>query len=65
MKYAIKVLLSKEENDWIYVTEDTGRCDWNIVPKLFDDFETANYFADTWRIKGKENFVKVVKYDEN
>ena len=52
MKYAIKVMLSKD--DWIYVTVDKGFCDWDLQPKLFDTLEEAEAFADSWRQKGKD-----------
>lgn len=60
MKYAIKVMLSKD--DWVYVTQDHGFCDWNLKPKLFSTIDEAEAFANSWRQKGKEEFVKVVEY---
>lgn len=61
MKYAIKVMLSKD--DWIYVTVNKGYCDWDLQPKLFDTLEEAEAFADSWRQKGKEQYIRVVEYD--
>lgn len=61
MKYAIKVMLSID--DWIYVTEDHRFCDWNLKLKLFNTLNEAEAFADSWRQKGKEEFVKVVEYE--
>jgi len=60
--YAIMVCLSEEDDDWIFVTKDTGRCDWNLEPMLFEDVHAALEVANTFAIKGKEHNVKVVSY---
>ena len=60
MKYAVRVQLA--ENDWIYVTEDTGQCDFDLQPVLFDRRDAAEKFADGWRLEGKEDNVQVVEY---
>ena len=60
MKYAIKVMLS--QNDWIYITEDTGGCSFDLQPVLFDDQLSAQDYADNWRIPGREGNVIVVPY---
>ena len=60
MKYAIKVNLAID--DWIYVTEYTRDC-MDLVPMIFDDIESAENFAITWRLEGKADNVKVVEYD--
>ena len=52
------------KDDWIYVTEDTGKCDWNFKPVLYKTFEQANQAATVWRLNNKDENVKVVKYDE-
>jgi len=52
------------KDDWIFVTEDSGKCDWNLKPKLFEDVHEAMEFANSWAIPGKEENVKVVSYDE-
>ena len=58
------VCLSEEEDDWIFVTEDTkGKC-WDLRPVLFDDINEALEFAKGWTIPGKEHNVKVVSYDD-
>lgn len=62
--YAIMVCLDEREDDWIYITEDTGKCDWNLKPVLFEDAETAMEYAQPWVIPGKEHNVVVVSYDE-
>ena len=63
-KWAIMVCLNPVEDDWIYVTEDTGECDWNLKPVLFDDIQDAFKYSDTLRLPGKEQNVQVVAYDE-
>lgn len=60
MKYAIQIKLA--EDDWIYVTKDTGGHCWDLQPELFDTLESAEKFADIWRIKGREDNVIVVEY---
>lgn len=50
-------------DDWIYVIKDKGYCDWNMEPMLFETYEEADSFANTWRKAGKEQLVKVVEYD--
>ena len=59
MKYAIKVNLAVD--DWIYITEHTRHC-MELVPVTFDDIESAENFAITWRLEGKADNVKVVEY---
>jgi hypothetical protein len=61
MKYAIKVCLDGKD-DWLYITEYTRDC-MDLVPVLFDDIESAENFAITWRLEGKADNVKVVEYD--
>ena len=60
--YAIMVCLDGKD-EWIFVTKDTGRCDWNLEPMLFEDAHAALEVANTFAIKGKEHNVKVVSYD--
>lgn len=60
MKYAIRVNFG--EDDWIYITKDTGENCWDLDPVLFDSAETAERYADTWRIPGKPHNVQVVEY---
>ena len=62
-KWAVMVCLNKEEDDWIFVTEDTKDC-WDLRPVLFDDINDALEFARTWEIPGKEENVQVVNYEE-
>jgi hypothetical protein len=61
--YAIMVCLDGKD-DWIFVTKDTGRCDWNLEPMLFEDVHSALDVARTFEIEGKEHNVKVVSYEE-
>ena len=60
--YAIMVCLDGED-DWIFITEKTENC-WDIRPLIFEDVETALEYSEPWVIPGKEENVKVVKYDE-
>lgn len=61
MKYAVKVQLAVD--DWIYITEDRGQCDFDLRPVLFDSREAAEQFANGWRLEGKEDGVKVEEYE--
>ena len=60
--YAIMVCLDGKD-DWIFVTEDSKKCDWNLKPMLFKDAHAALEVANTFAIKGKEHNVKVVSYE--
>ena len=62
-KWAIMVCLDREEDDWIFVTEDSkGDC-WDLRPVLFDDINDALEFARGWALPGKEENVQVVTYE--
>ena len=63
-KWAVMICLNKQEEDWIFVTEDTGKCDWNLKPVLFEDINEAMAFANTFSLPGREENVMVVNYDE-
>jgi len=64
-KWAVMVCIDVEEDDWIFVTEDNGKCDmWDIRPVLFDDINEAMAYAGTFSLPGKEENVQVVNYDE-
>ena len=60
--YAIMICLDGKD-DWIFVTENTGKCDWNLEPMLFEDIHKALDVARTFEIEGKERNVKVVSYE--
>jgi hypothetical protein len=63
-KWAVMVCLDKQEDDWIFVTEDSkGNC-WDLQPVLFDDINDALEFAKGWALPGKEENVQVVSYGE-
>ena len=64
-KWAVMICLNKEEDDWIFVTEDTGKCDWNLNPVLFDDLNEAMSYANTFSLPGREENVMVINYDED
>ena len=61
--YAIMVCLDPDNDDWIYITEHTKNC-MDLRPVLFDDEESAENYAITWRLEGKADMVKVVSYEE-
>ena len=63
MTYAVKIRLA--EDDWIFVTKDTGGNCWDLTPETFADIKDAERFAETWRKRYKDNrYVKVVEYAE-
>jgi hypothetical protein len=58
------VCIDVEEDDWIFVTEDNGKCDmFNLQPVLFDDVSSALAFSEQFVIPGKEKNVVVVNYE--
>lgn len=58
-KFGIKVMLSKD--DWVWVTkQDLG----TLAPIVYDTYQEAEKFAASWRLSGKEAFVKVVEYSD-
>lgn len=62
-KWAVMVCLDTKEDDWIFVTEDNGKCDmFNLQPVLFDDINEAIAYAGTFALPGKEDNVQVVSY---
>ena len=62
IRFAIKVKI--DNDDWIYVTDCGGRDYLKNEVRLFDSFLKAKEVADSFRIKGKEENVKVVRYVE-
>ena len=36
-QWAIMICLDGKD-DWIFITENTKQCDWNLKPLLFNDF---------------------------
>lgn len=62
MTYAVKIRLA--EDDWIFITQDSGGNCWDLTPETFADIKDAERFAETWRKRYKDNrYVKVVEYD--
>lgn len=59
VKYAIKVMW--QPNDWMYVTEGPAD-DLRVV--VYPTSEAAENVAETWRLTGKEENVKVVVYKD-
>jgi len=60
--YAIMICLDGKD-DWIFVTENTGKCDFILQPMLFDDVEEAFVYAENFVIKGKEKNIQVIEYE--
>jgi|TARA_B110000858_G_C17468803_1_gene321858 hypothetical protein len=64
-QWAIMVCLNKEDDDWIFVTEDTGSCDWNLKPVLFNDINEAIAYAGTFALPDLEENVQVVNFNKD
>ena len=62
IQYAIMICLDGKD-DWIFVTEDTGKCDFILQPILFDDIEEAFVYAEKFVIEGKEKNIQVIEYE--
>ena len=63
-KWAVMVCIDTEEDDWIFVTEDNGKCDmFNLQPVLFDDINEAIAYAGTFALPDLEKNVMVVNYE--
>lgn len=45
-KYGIKIRLS--DSDYIWVTENTRRCDFQMQPVLYNTIDEAQEAAKTW-----------------
>ena len=64
-KWAIMVCITGNEDDWMFVTKDNGKCDmFNLEPIVFDDINEAMAYANTFSLPGKEHNVMVVSYNE-
>ena len=63
-KWAVMVCIDVQEDDWIFITEDNGKCDmFNLQPVLFDDINEAIAYANTFTLPGKEDKVMVIDYE--
>jgi hypothetical protein len=60
--FAIQVRIGND--DWIYITESIGK-GFELRALTFETFEQADQAASVWRVKGKENSIKVVEYNES
>lgn len=54
--YAVQIKLG--EGDWLYLTEDTGKC-MDLQPVIFKTFEEATQACSIW------DCAKVVEYDDD
>jgi hypothetical protein len=59
MKYAIKV--KWPDGGWLYVTEGPAN---DLRVKVYSSSDAAEEIAESWRLTGKEENVKVVVYKE-
>ena len=59
-KYGIKIRLS--DSDYIWVTENTRRCDFQMQPVLYNTIDEAKEAAKTWGPVAK---VEPFKVDTN
>jgi len=62
MKWAVKIKF--DEGTYLYVTEDTGKCDFDLRVKTFSSRAEAEQVAKTFRINGKEHNVEVIRYED-
>lgn len=54
-----------DASDYVYVTEFVEGMDFSApAVKTFATKEEAEHAADFWRLRGKEELVKVVEYDK-
>lgn len=60
-RYGIMVCIDGDD-DWMFVTEDSGEA-FIRQPILFDDFDEALIAAENWIEPGKEENVMVVEYE--
>lgn len=60
MKYAIQVMF---DGAWMYVTEQDN--EGNLQAKTYPSAEWAEEIAESWRLTGKESYVRVVTYEED
>ena len=56
-KYAIKVMIAKD--DWIYVTVQGETDKWDVSPLLFNSRQVAEEHARIW---GNEDVARVVRW---
>jgi len=64
-KYAVMINLSNAndgEDSWIYITEDTGKCDFNMVPVVFDSYDDAESYVVSLGLAGGTVKSKIIQY---
>ena len=63
--YAVMVCLDGKD-DWIYVTENTDKCDmWNLKVQTYENAQEAMEVAKTFQHPDKPEMVMVVSYYED
>jgi len=60
IKYAVKVHLFQDE--WMFITEDRGKCDFELTPSTFNTRVEAETYATTFNRPGNK-LCKVVALD--
>lgn len=62
-RYVVMINLSNDEEDtWIYITEDTGKCDFNMVPVVFDSYDDAESYVVSLGLAGGTVKSKIIQY---
>lgn len=61
-RYVVMINPSNREDTWIYVTEDTGRCDFNMVPVVFDSYDEAESYIVSLGLAGGTVQSKIIQY---
>ena len=59
--YAIK--LNFIGDDDFYVHHDSGKCETDMSPILFESYQSANLYASSWIDKCPSGFVSIVEYE--
>jgi hypothetical protein len=61
-RYVVMINPSDREDTWMYITEDTGRCDFNMVPVVFDSYDDAESYVVNLGLAGGTVKSKIIQY---
>ena len=61
-RYVVMINPSDREDTWMYITEDTGRCDFNMVPVIFDSYDDAELYVVNLGLAGGAVKSKIIQY---
>jgi hypothetical protein len=63
-KYIVMIRFnpSNEEDTWITITEDTGKCDFNMTPLIFDSYDDAESYVVSLGLAGGTVKSKIIQY---